>query len=269
MVGEILLLKLFLSLLDDPNSGFTKKGRQSAKISTQKFIENEFFMFNYDFENIKYFENWSLEEINPFDINNDVAVHDNKKVVFNWSLENHGKRWSEEHLNKLEEMCIQGKSFLEMAYELKRRETSLMSRLNSQGWQYELTYNGELSLVNTEKHHKFNYSPKSIYNGTLVLDQSWFNKSLTLSFPLPLMFADESELDIEFGVEGNMKSIKIQPNLMSYVLTNKPINFINKSNVIIRNPVLGEVIVDFAEYSNSKWSEIYLRTLYFKKINVI
>ena len=66
-----------------------------------------------------------------------------------------------------------------------------------------------------------------------------------------------------------MKSIKIQPDLMSYVLTNKPINFINKSNVIIRNPVLGEVLVNFAEYSNNKWSEIYLRTLYFKKINVI
>ena len=38
MVGEILLLKLFLSLLEDPDAGFTKKGRKSAKISTNKFI---------------------------------------------------------------------------------------------------------------------------------------------------------------------------------------------------------------------------------------
>ena len=268
MVGEILLLKLFLSLLEDPDAGFTKKGRKSAKISTNKFIENEFFIFNFDFSSQKYVKNWKKDEPNPWDPD-DKPRYQGEKVVFNWLYENHGKRWDNESLEKLNTMCREGKSFLEIAAEFKRTETSLMSRLNSMGWEFQLTNHGKLYLVNKETAETINYSPKSIYHGKLILEESWFSQNLTLSFPLPLRFTKKEELMLELEIDGNVKIIEIEDNFMSYIISKKPQTLLNSTNVILRNELLGQVEIDFTQFSKNAWSELYLLTYYFKKINLI
>ena len=79
----------------------------------------------------------------------------------------------------------------------------------------------------------------------------------------------KEELMLELEIDGNIKTIEIEDNFMTYIISKKPQTLLNSTNVILRNELLGQVEIDFTQFSKNTWSELYLLTYYFKKINLI
>ena len=82
-------------------------------------------------------------------------------------------------------------------------------------------------------------------------------------------FTKKEELMLELEIDGNIKTIEIEDNFMSYIISKKPQTLLNSTNVILRNELLGQVEIDFTQFSKNTWSELYLLTYYFKRINLI
>ena len=264
------LLEALASYLDDGPEEFNK-GKKRTKISNKKFFEKELYLFNYDFDDESMYQNWKQDEPNPFD-ENDVGRFDGKKVIFNYLYKKNGKKWYQDDLDELENLCLEGKSFLEIASKTERTEQAVLSKLKSLDWVFDLTNQGSVFLTKYDGikvKKQIRYSPKSFYNSKLYFDTKIFKTIPKLEFPLPLKFVNKEELDIVFKFNGEEKKIHIEDNLMTYRLgeniTNKDLY---NSEIEISNSHLGNVSVNFKELDGN-WSEYLLITSFFKKHNII
>ena len=145
MVGMFRLLEALASYLDDGPEEFNK-GKKRTKISNKKFFEKELYLFNYDFDDESMYQNWKQDEPNPFD-ENDVGRFDGKKVIFNYLYKKNGKKWYQDDLDELENLCLEGKSFLEIASKTERTEQAVLSKLKSLDWVFDLTNQGSVFLT--------------------------------------------------------------------------------------------------------------------------
>ena len=93
-------------------------------------------LLNYDFENT--------------DVNSCITFDDIKEeLIISTEIFRHGKKWTIEDINLIEEMCIEGKSILEMLVHSGRKIGPLIRKLNDIGWFFEFV-DGIFKLVQYE-----------------------------------------------------------------------------------------------------------------------
>ncbi len=185
---------------------FTREKDSIPKIiGINKLINNKFYLLNFDFNDS------SL--INYFYIDSYL----NDLVFENQDLSNHGKRWTEEHFKSIKSAASEGKSFIEIVINTKRKPETVYKKmldldLNFSHNKYEGTF--DLIQPNDEK---INYNPKNILNGSLQLVEGWFSSFVYLNFPLPIIFEERAELEIEVYINDEfVKKVMIDNHLMNY-----------------------------------------------------
>ena len=83
---------------------------RDRKVRFEHLTVNEYFL-NFNFDDKKYLENLSLE-------------NNSNQLNINWDLFDHGKNWTEEKLNKLNEMCLNGNAIIELLVKGKKPKST-------------------------------------------------------------------------------------------------------------------------------------------------
>lgn len=197
-------------------------------IGIQKLINNKFHLLNFDFNDsnlIKY-----------FNIDSGFNDLDETQLVFETKdLNNAGKQWIEEHFEIIKSGASEGKSFIEIVINTKRKPEAVYKKMHDLDLSFSYNkYEGTLDLF-LPNDQKINYNPKNILNGNLEMVQEWFSSSLYLNFPLPVLFKARSELEIEVYINDEFaEKVMIDNHLMNYKILkvtnweNKKIKLYNK-----------------------------------------
>ena len=182
-------------------------------------------LLNYDFENK--------------DINSCITI-DNKTqdIVISTEAFRHGKKWTIEDINLIENMCIEGKSILEILFESGRTIGPLIRKLNEIGWFFEFV-DGIFKLVQyqiVESEYRAQntiiYYPKRLNYGFLTIKKSLFGTLIKLEFEYPFPKVNQKDLEVKISYNDVTKFIQINQDLCSYTLYNGSKDVFNSTFVI-------------------------------------
>ena len=182
-------------------------------------------LLNYDFEN---------KNINS------CITFDNKTqdIVISTEAFRHGKKWTIEDINLIENMCIEGKSILEMLFESGRTIGPLIRKLNEIGWFFEFV-DGIFKLVQyqiAESEYRAQntiiYYPKRLNYGFLTIKKTLFGTLIKLEFEYPFPKVNQKDLEVKISYNDVTKFIQINKDLCSYTLYNGSKDVFNSTFVI-------------------------------------
>ena len=223
---------------------------RDRKVRFEHLTVNEYFL-NFNFDDKKYLENLSLE-------------NNSNQININWDLFDHGKNWTEEKLNELNEMCLNGNAIIELLVKSGRNQNPLFNKLSELGWQFESEH-GKFYLVHYEPEmiysqyddgkalvkYKIPYHPSSFFSSSLVFEKTWINSTLILYFPYKLPELSKEELELEFVLNGNSKKISINDDQKTYTLYQGSKKVYN-SKIKLSNKYLGEIDIETPSPGNHK-----------------
>ncbi len=182
-------------------------------------------LLNYDFENK------DMNSCITFDNNN-------QEIVISTEAFRHGKKWTTEDINLLENMCIEGKSILEMLFESGRTIGPLIRKLNEIGWFFEFV-DGIFKLVHyqiVESEYRAQntiiYYPQRLNYGFLTIKKSLFGTLIKLEFEYPFPKVNQKDLEVKISYNDVTKFIQINKDLCSYTLYSGSKDVFNSTFVI-------------------------------------
>ena len=200
-------------------------------------------LLNYDFENT--------------DVNSCITFDDiNEELIISTEIFRHGKKWTIEDINLIEEMCIEGKSILEMLVHSGRKIGPLIRKLNDIGWFFEFV-DGIFKLVQYEiidndykAKNTIIYYPKRLNYGFLTIKKSLFNTLIKLEFEYPFPEVNRKDLEVKVSYNDITKSIQINKDLCSYTLYSGSKDIFNSTFVIENEKLNNKFTLNLGEPKN-------------------
>ena len=182
-------------------------------------------LLNYDFENT--------------DINSCITFNDiNEELFLSTEAFRHGKKWTIEDINLIEDMCIEGTSILEMLVLSGRKIGPLIRKLNDIGWFFEFV-DGVFKLVQYEiidndykAKNTIIYYPRRLNYGFLTIKKSLFSTLIKLEFEYPFPKVNQKDLEVKISYNDVTKLIQINKDFCSYTLYNGSKDVFNSTFVI-------------------------------------
>ena len=244
----------FLRILEEALK--TEKDRINERKLTVDEIDVYESILNYDFTDT--------------DVNSCIVVDTEiRDVDIKWDLTRHGKKWTDEDIQNLLEMCYQGKSILEMLVKSGRKIGPLLRKLNEYGWFFEREDNNirlvQYEIVENDFKAKNTiiYNPKHFFYSYLKIKKSWFSTEVIIGFKYPFKNVDKKDLDIKYFHNNTSKTIQINKDFSTYTLHNGS-NEIFNSEFKITHPKLGEMT-----YTLGEPRDYFVSNLYGVKMNKV
>lgn len=177
-------------------------------------------------------------------------------------FKNHGKTWTHQDEQLLNDLCEEGKSFIEMIHRLQRKPKPIENRMAKLGWHFVKSKDGSIDLyhqspITNKLSLIHNYNPKHILNARIRFVEGFISDKIFLDFAYPILLAkmDQLSLNISIG-DKKMLSFINGASLRSYKIK-LPKN-ISDNQVKVSNKFLGSCTFNLNHILNSKEENIFL-----------